>query len=141
MKRLAVGIGCKRGTTVKQIDAAVRDALGPQSIDEIHVVATIDVKAHEPGIVDFCARYALPLRVFSREQIAAIAAPSASSAIVRTHLGIDGVCEPCALLAAPAGRLITPKRVFNGVTVAIADSVARATFTHEQALSHRQDPQ
>ncbi|QYD71490.1 cobalamin biosynthesis protein [Paraburkholderia edwinii] len=156
IKRLAVGIGCKRGASVEQIDAAVLSALGPHSIDDVRAIATIDIKAHEPGIVGFCARHALPLHVFSREQIAAASAVShagqmtAPSPHVRAHLGVDGVCEPCALLAAAAGRLIAPKRVFEGgVTVAIAtadataDSVALATFDHEptQHQQHHEDAQ
>ncbi|MFC0397449.1 cobalamin biosynthesis protein [Paraburkholderia rhizosphaerae] len=138
MKRLAVGIGCKRGTRVEQIDAAVRDALGSHSIDEIRAVATVDVKANEPGILEFCARHALPLRVFSREQIAAAcaAASTTPSDIVRAHLGVDGVCEPCARLALPDGQLLIPKRVSNGVAVAIAvdDTVAHATVKHAPPL-------
>jgi cobalt-precorrin 5A hydrolase len=162
MKTLAVGIGCKRGAGVEQVDAAVRSALaatagahGAHSFDDIRAIATIDIKAHEPGIVGFCARHALPLQVFSREQIAgAAASPAATrttmpSPVVRAHLGVDGVCEPCALLVAPNGRLIAPKRVFEGgVTVAIAividDSVAHATFEPEpppQQHPHRQDAQ
>ncbi|CAB3752012.1 cobalamin biosynthesis protein [Paraburkholderia humisilvae] len=143
MKRLAVGIGCRRGASVEQIDAAVRDALRPHSIDEVRAVATIDIKANEPGIVEFCARYALPLHTFSREQIAAvaIAARTTPSAAVRAHLGVDGVCEPCALLAAPDGRLVIPKHTFNGVAVALADTVAPATVAHVPPLPHQQDPQ
>jgi cobalt-precorrin 5A hydrolase len=149
IKRLAVGIGCKRGASVEQIDAAVRSALGPHSIDNVRAVATIDIKSHEPGIVGFCARHALPLQVFSREQIATVSALSdagqttAPSPHVRAHLGVDGVCEPCALLAAPQGRLIAPKRVFEGaVTVAIAtaDSVAPATVGDEQTQTQYQQP-
>ncbi|WP_459713941.1 cobalamin biosynthesis protein [Paraburkholderia sp. 2C] len=151
IKRLTVGIGCKRGASVEQIDAAVRSALGAHSIDDVGAVATLDIKAHEPGLVGFCARHALPLQVFSRAQIAAAAAAPAAgqttapSPIVRAHLGVDGVCEPCALLAAPAGRLIAPKRVFEGavtVAIAIADSVAHATFEPEPTQPHhRQDAQ
>jgi cobalt-precorrin 5A hydrolase len=129
MKRLALGIGCRRGTPVEQIDAAVRDALGTHSIDEVATIATIDSKAQEPGLMAFCARYALPLQTFSRAQIENAPAVPTASAAVRAHAGIDGVCEPCALLAAPAGQLITPKRVLGSVTVAIAivDTVAGAT--------------
>jgi cobalt-precorrin 5A hydrolase len=147
MKRLAVGIGCKRGASVEQIDAAVRAALGPHSIDEIHTIATIDVKAHEPGIVAFCARYGLPLRVFSREQIAAAGADATTtpSPAARAHLGVDGVCEPCARLAASGGQLIAPRQVRDGVTVAIAvpfaGTVAEATVPHALSLSHPQDLQ
>jgi len=129
MKRLALGIGCRRGTPVEQIDAAVRDALGTHSIDEVATIATIDSKAREPGLLAFCTRHALPLQAFSLAQIANAPAVPTPSAAVLAHAGVDGVCEPCALLAAPAGRLMTPKRVLGSVTVAIAivDTVAGAT--------------
>ncbi|APR39482.1 cobalamin biosynthesis protein [Paraburkholderia sp. SOS3] len=150
-KRLVVGIGCKRGASVEQIDAAVRSALGPHSIDDVRAVATVDIKAREAGIAGFCARHALPLHAFSREQIANAASvfagqTSAPSRAVRAHVGVDGVCEPCALLAAPQGRLVAPKRAFEGgvtVAIAIVDSVAHATFGRErtQHRQHHQDAQ
>ncbi|CAB3799638.1 cobalamin biosynthesis protein [Paraburkholderia fynbosensis] len=99
MKTLSVGIGCRRNTSPAQIEAAVRAALGPHAIERIRAIASVDTKADEPGLLEFCARHALPLLLFSREQIAAITVATPSDA-VREHLGVDGVCEPCALLAA-----------------------------------------
>jgi len=130
MKRLTLGIGCRSGTSFEQIDAAVRDALGAHSIDEVLSVATVDSKAQEPGLLALCARHALPLQAFSRAQIASAPAGPTPSASVRAHAGVDGVCEPCALLAAPDGQLIAPKRVRNGVTVAIARFATVAGATH-----------
>src|ERR1700742_2247051 len=101
MKTLTVGIGCRSHSTAQQIEAAVRDALGPYVFDDIGAIASIDTKAHEAGLREFCAYHALPLKLFSRAQIATISV-SAPSAATREHLGIDGVCEPCALLAAQA---------------------------------------
>lgn len=121
MKTLAIGIGCRRLVSADQIDAAVRAALAGDPFEQIRVAATIDAKAQEPGLLEFCARHALPLRTFSREQIATLAgAVPTPSDIVRDHLGIEGVCEPCALLASPGGRLIASKTALDGVTVAIA---------------------
>jgi cobalt-precorrin 5A hydrolase len=130
---LIVGIGCRRFASAEQIDAAVRAALGGRSFDDVREVATIDSKAGEPGLVEFCARHALPLSRFTREQIAALpAAGRTPSVAAREHLGVDGVCEPCALLAAPGGQLVVGKTALDGVTVAIAsasnDSNARTPF-------------
>ena len=122
MKTLTVGIGCVKFASTEQIEAAVRIALAGRSLDDIREVATIDTKAQEAGLIDFCARYALPLRVFTREQIANAGSVSTPSSTVRALAGVDGVCEPCALLAAPDGTLITPKTVVDGVTVAIAST-------------------
>lgn len=143
MRTLSVGIGCRLYSSAEHIEAAVRAALGSHSFDQIRTVATVDTKADEAGLLEFCSRHALPLQLFNREQIASmpVANPSAAA---RERLGVDGVCEPCALLAAstepaapvappvyaapdalvapsaPGARLLVPKTLHAGVTVAIA---------------------
>lgn len=122
MKTLSIGIGCKQHTSAEQIEAAVRAALGSLSFDDISSVATLDIKAREPGLIEFCTRHSLPLLPFSRAEINAVPGPRTPSA-AHAHLGIEGVCEPCALLAAPGGgRLLAGKRVLGSVTVAIASN-------------------
>jgi uroporphyrin-III C-methyltransferase len=129
-------------TPAADIEAAVRAALGAYAFEQIRTIATIDAKRSEPGLLDFCSRHALPLQLFTREQIAAVPMDSPSAA-AHTHLGVDGVCEPCALLAAqtlnPATasrrpRLIVRKTVHTGVTVAIAspgdDADSHPASTH-----------
>ena len=125
MTALIAGIGCRRGASAEQIDAAVRDALGDAlPFAALRAIASIDTKAGEPGLVAFCERHALPLQTFTREQIAALDVPVSTSAVVREHLGVDGVCEPCARLAAHGGELLVTKRARDGVTVAIACAAA-----------------
>ncbi len=128
---LSVGIGCRLHSSAEQIEAAVRAALGTYRIDQIRVVASIDSKSREAGLLDFCTRHALPLAFFSREQIAAVPVETYSAA-AKNHLGVDGVCEPCALLAAAGeptasrARLTVRKTIHAGVTVAIATSTDHA---------------
>jgi cobalt-precorrin 5A hydrolase len=124
---LSIGIGCRQHTSAEQISAAIRKALDAYPFEAIRCIATIESKAQEPGLHEFCARHALPLRTFSRAEIAAVPAIPTPSAAARTHLGVDGVCEPCALLAAPGGCLIVPKTVLDGVTVAIASNASGPT--------------
>jgi cobalt-precorrin 5A hydrolase len=118
-KSLVVGIGCRKNVSCDQIDSAIRYALGSRELNEIREVVTIDLKAEEPGLLEFCNRYGLPLRIFSKKQIADRAWVSNPSEWVRENIGVDGVCEPCALLANPQGQLIVPKVAQNGVAVAI----------------------
>ncbi|MFM0672870.1 cobalamin biosynthesis protein [Paraburkholderia sediminicola] len=150
MKTLSVGVGCRLHSPAEQIEAAVRAALGAHSFDEIRTVASIDAKTREAGLLEFCARHALPLTFFSLEQIASIrvAEPSAT---VREHLGVDGVCEPCALLAATAGfdestaanapqaRLLVRKTIHAGITVAIASTAANANREHPNNDTQQED--
>ncbi|HTJ91544.1 MAG TPA: cobalamin biosynthesis protein [Pararobbsia sp.] len=123
LKPLAVGIGCRRGASIAQIEGAVMHALGERRLDEVREIATIDLKADEPGIVTFCQQHGLPLRVFSHAQIAARPWTSTPSAWVRENIGLDGVCEPCALLACARGALVVNKTALDGVAVAIAEDL------------------
>jgi cobalt-precorrin 5A hydrolase len=61
------------------------------------------------------------LRIIPRALIQERPWITSASAWVREKVGVDGVCEPCALLATFRGRLILPKTAFNGVAVAIVE--------------------
>ena len=63
----------------------------------------------------------MPLRIIPRTLIQERPWITNASAWVREKVGVDGVCEPCALLATFRGRLILPKTALNGVTVAIVE--------------------
>jgi cobalt-precorrin 5A hydrolase len=121
LKPLVVGIGCRKGVTARQVETAVLRAMGERHIDEIREVATIDLKAEEPGLLSFCEEYGLPLRIIRREAIAARSWVSRPSAWVEQNIGVVGVCEPSALIASPRGKLLVPKTACDGVTVAIVD--------------------
>jgi len=51
--------------------ALALDKLGGRSLQEVREVATIDVKADEPGLLAFCASNDLPLRIIATATIAA----------------------------------------------------------------------
>jgi cobalamin biosynthesis protein CbiG len=104
-----------------QIEAAVRAALGTHGFDEILTVASVDTKAHEAGLLEFCAHHALPLAFFSREQLAAVPVDEPSAA-AREHLGVDGVCEPCALLAAGAAAAAAMEPAVHHETASAASA-------------------
>ena len=123
-KPLVVGIGCRKGVSEEQIERAVRYALGQRGgaaddLEGIREIATVDLKAEEPGLVAFVQRHGIPLRVISKRQIEARPWVSKPSEWVRQSVGLDGVCEPCALIASVRGRLVVPKTTLDGVAVAI----------------------
>jgi cobalt-precorrin 5A hydrolase len=123
LKPLTLGIGCRRGKSVAAIEAAVRLALDGTPLDQVREVATIDLKADEAGLLAFCRDHALPLRVIARTDVAARAWVGRASDWVRQNVGVAGVCEPCALIASPRGRLITGKTTLDGVAVAIVADI------------------
>jgi len=77
-KPLVVGIGCRRSVSEEQIERAVRYALGrgaagtaADDLAGIREIVTVDLKAEEPGLVAFCQRHGIPMRVISKQQIEA----------------------------------------------------------------------
>ena len=121
VKPLVIGIGCRKDVATERITAAVLQALGTRTLDEVREVATIDLKHDEPGLLAFCAAHNLPLRIIARETVAARSWVTTPSAWVSQQIGVDGVCEPCALIASPRGKLIVPKTALDGVAVAIVE--------------------
>ncbi|MEX3605497.1 MAG: cobalamin biosynthesis protein [Burkholderia sp.] len=128
--RVVVGVGCRAGMSPEAIVAAITGALARRpglALADIFRVATLAAKAAEPGLVACCARHDWPLVAIAREAIAAREEPGLPPAdgAVQTsaafaRFGVEGVCEPCALATAPHGRLLVPKTIVDGVTVAIA---------------------
>lgn len=119
MNAWVIGIGCRRGVSIEQIHAAVFAALGTRALIHVRALASIDNKQDEIALIEFASRHGLPLQFFSKQSIVRIATNPSEQ--VQALLGIDGVCEPCALLASRDGRIVVPKIVADGVTVAIAE--------------------
>ncbi len=120
-KPLVVGIGCRKGVVAAQIERAITHALGGRSLLEVRELATIDLKAQEPGLLEFARMQGMPVRVIAREQISARPWVTEASQWVRQTVGVEGVCEPCALIASPRGRLLIAKRCLEGVAVAVVE--------------------
>ncbi len=123
---LAVGVGCNRGATADEICAAIDQTLEDAGLSPLSVlcVATIAHKAQEPGLLAACERKAWPLRVFSTGEIDRADAMPNPSPWARQVLGVSGVAEPAAWLAARSetgvSDLIVEKRKYPNVTVAVA---------------------
>ncbi|EYB69001.1 cobalamin biosynthesis protein CbiG [Deinococcus phoenicis] len=128
VKPLTLGIGCRRGVSEEQIAAAVAHTLGERSLTDVREVATVDLKADEAGLLAFCERHGLPLRIFAAADLEARPFVTRHSEWVQQSVGLSGVCEPCALLASPRGRLTVPKTALNGVTVAVVEDRGAAVF-------------
>jgi cobalt-precorrin 5A hydrolase len=119
LKPYIIGIGCRKNVSDQAIKAAILHALGEITLNQIREIATIDLKSKEPGLIEFCQRQHIPLRILQSKTINARQWVTQSSNWVRQNIGLDGVCEPCALTACSRGKLIIPKITLNGVAVAV----------------------
>lgn len=116
-----LGVGCRRGTSERTLEAAFRSFTGQTGLLESAIIAaaSIDLKAEEPGLLAFCARHGWPLTTYSAQQLAAVPGSFTPSAFVRSVTGVDNVCERSAVLCS-GGALEIQKRVLDGVTLALA---------------------
>ncbi|MEO1093927.1 MAG: precorrin-3B C(17)-methyltransferase [Cyanobacteria bacterium J06638_28] len=105
---LWVGIGCERGTSRSLIEQAIVQTCQSRhlALGAIAGIATLDLKADEPGLVQLCQERDWPLRCFAAEALKAVPVPS-PSAVVAAVVGTPSVAEAAALLAArsPANRI------------------------------------
>jgi cobalt-precorrin 5A hydrolase len=123
LKSLVIGVGCRRGVSSEQIGSAIEHGLRriKRSPSEVREIATIDLKQAEPGLNTWCEQSGVALRVIPRELVQQRPWVTQPSDWVRKNIGVDGVCEACALLATFRGRLLLPKTILDGVTVAIVE--------------------
>ncbi|MEV0897425.1 cobalamin biosynthesis protein [Actinoplanes sp. NPDC049802] len=119
---LAVGFGARAGVVAGVLAGAIRDVLAAEGLESspVAVLATLDRRAAEGGPREVAASAGWRLAGFPAAALAAQRVPTPSAA-VGSAVGTPSVAEAAALLAAgPGGRLIVPKRVCRGVTVAVA---------------------
>ena len=117
---LHLGLGCRRGTGAEAIQQAVASVLEREKIDRraIKSAASIDLKADEPGLIEYCRNNNLPISFYSAEELREVSGDFSSSPFVEQVTGVDNVCERAALMGAE--KLIVKKTAVNGVTVALA---------------------
>ena len=126
--RLALGLGCDRGTPAATILRAIDEALAQAGVTlaEVGAVASIDLKADEAGLLEVAAGYGWTIRFYAAAELAQVVVPNPSET-VRKHTGTPSVSEAAALLAAGADltQLLIEKHKVRGpdgrhATVSIA---------------------
>ncbi len=122
VKDLIVGVGCRRGAEAGTIVAAIRDALSLAGCDlaRVRLLASAQIKADEPGLLEAARLLGLPLRLVSAEEIRHTARAFEHSEFVQNKVDLPAVAEPAALLAGRRTQLLLPKQILHGVTIAIA---------------------
>lgn len=127
---LVAGIGFRSGVDAMTIVRALHYALGQFSLEQLTVLATLDRKAASPALQSVCRQHGLDLRAISTGQLQTFSTAGLSASAASRHLGLPGVAEPCALIAAgPGGRLVRAKCSLDGVSVALALAAAPRAVT------------
>jgi cobalamin biosynthesis protein CbiG len=129
---LWVGIGCQRGVSRLEIEKAIEWTFTSYDLDlaTIAGLATIDIKADELGLVDFCREKGWFLKTYRPGWLNSVAVAHPST-FVAAAVGSRSVAEAAALCAAETDILLVPKQKFRldadsgWVTIAVTQSKKR----------------
>ncbi|NQD75986.1 cobalamin biosynthesis protein [Pseudomonas sp. CM27] len=121
------GFGCRRGCPVDTLLSLLRQALDNQglALADLHGIASISLKANEPGLQQLAEHLGLPLVLYHGAQLQPYSnLLSHRSAVAHAHTGCWGVAESAALALASQGlgtaRLLLTRQVMGPATLALA---------------------
>jgi cobalt-precorrin 5A hydrolase len=143
---LWVGIGCQRGSSRNLISRAIGQVFQDYQLQMCAIagIATIDTKASEVGLLEFCRERNLSLKFFTSEMLRSVDVPNPSEIVIEA-VGVNSVAEAAALCASlnfspikgserkqeDQESLIVPKQVFRlpgeagVVTIAVARMIIK----------------
>lgn len=125
---IRAGIGCRKGVTEKEIEDAVLKCFNENNIriEALSDIASVDIKKEERGIKEFALKMGIPFVTYSAEKLKKVKGEFSQSDFVESVTGVSNVCERSA--AAQGGKLISRKKVYGRVTVALAEKKERYCF-------------
>ena len=122
-QKLIAGIGCKRGISAEKILSSVSQAceMINQPLERIKLLASVDIKKDETGLLEFAKNLGIEIKFFSVEELAKKIAEYklSESAFVKEKISVGNICEAAALCCVEKARFALTKKSFEGVTVAL----------------------
>jgi cobalt-precorrin 5A hydrolase len=123
---IAVGLGARKEISEEAVVDAVNAALAKANVplERVDHIATVSIKKDSQSMIDAAETLGLELEFIDVKVLGEFKHRDLSpdSEIVKRNIGIGGVCERAALMAAgEKPRLILKKTILNGVTVAVAE--------------------
>lgn len=122
---LAIGLGCRKGTSSAEIFTAIGDACKKigRSAKSIAVIGSTVAKQEEIGLLAAVQQLLVPVEFFTNDQLqkAIDQYQLSTSAFVQKQIGVGNVCEAAALMGGQGEALILPKTTYKNVAIAIAE--------------------
>ncbi len=120
-RNLVVGIGCNRGTPVTEFEDALNELFNELQLSRASIknLASIDKKNDEVGLLQFAEENFWKIDFFDSKTINTLNNLEISFAALKA-VGAIGVAEPTALLSAQSNHLLSRKRKWKNVTMAVA---------------------
>lgn len=121
---IVAGIGCRRGASAQDVEAALSAALNGAGTPTraVDAIATSAAKANEAGIAEVARARGLKFIAVAQAELEAAAARGVTKSVrVLALTGVPSVAEAAALAAAgPEARLLVPRVTVGTATCALA---------------------
>jgi len=120
-KNLVVGSGCNRGTPAVEFEECLDELMAECRLSRASIknLASIDKKNDEKGLLQFAENNGWHIDFFDKDTINKLTNLEISAAALKA-VGAIGVAEPTALLSGKTDLLLSRKRKWKNITMAIA---------------------
>lgn len=121
-KIVVLGVGCRKNTDSANFENFILKILREQniSIKAVDLIASIEIKKDEKCILDFSAKYGIPFKTATADELMSVAGEFSGSSFVKSITGVDNVCERSAAYFSGGDKILLGKISHNGITCAIA---------------------
>ena len=145
-RTLVAGMGCRRGVSMDELEELLLGAFDSHNLAHrsLRCIATAELKRDEPGIQELADKYSVPVLYYKADELNSVfeernlSSPDLNKGgtgqphvikvgerptprpRVRQLLGMWGVSEPAALLAAGSRELLVPRAKTGRATIAVA---------------------
>lgn len=121
-KIVVLGVGCRKNTDSANFENFILKILREQniSIKAVDLIASIEIKKDEKCILDFSAKYGIPFKTATADELMSVAGEFSGSSFVKSITGVDNVCERSAAYFSGGDKILLGKTSHNGITCAIA---------------------
>ncbi len=130
-KNLYIGIGCNRGTSLKELEDVIFSTLNKldKRFECVKNISTFEIKKDEKSLIEFSKKYKIPLIFYSKEELNKIEDVKKSDYLIK-KFGVVGVCEPASILSAKKDlkkcmkvKKLIPKIKMGNVTISVHEVV------------------
>lgn len=120
-RKLVVGVGCRRDTPGERIIEAIGATLAALNLNQkgIKSLATIGLKADEPGITMACDFFKAKKVIIPNEMVQMVQSRFEGSDFVFKTTGLYAVSEPCGFVASGFGKCLLEKQKLDGITLSV----------------------
>lgn len=120
-RKLVLGVGCRRDTPGDRIIQAIQETLGFLNLNEkgVKALATIGLKAEEPGIIEACTFFKAKKVIIPNEMVQMVQSRFEASDFVFKTTGLYAVSEPCGFVASGFGKCLLEKQKLGGITLSV----------------------